>query len=406
LNYNLFAFAGRFVKLYSGGTELGCFSVSIGEPNYDYEYEKLTIGIGAPTQGYYVAPATGIDYSSRVQVFTDCGCSEYADFDIVQQEYPVPIPPTPSPTPSVTPTLTPTSGPPVTPSVTPTNTPTLTNTPTVTTSYTPTATPTATQTTFDVDAAAFLGQVLAEGGTLDSTISAATNTLFADLKSNGLYSKIVTFYPYIGGTSNSHKLEGKLQSTRYITFNGGWTNNIFGATPNGTNAWAEVAMLASTALTVYDTSLFTYLGTTASSGLGYVLDIGWRFDGSNQFHPYIGGSECSDTNTYNYSYLGNILGLTTSNIPSGIGAYMMNRRNDSLFNVWRNGVKEGTSTTTVTSSLPAGNLKLPDQTDGFHTYSPRRRQFDVVASGLDDTEAGNLFTIINAFQSSLGRNVY
>jgi hypothetical protein len=87
LNYNLFAFAGRFVKLYSGGTELGCFSVSIGEPNYDYEYEKLTIGIGAPTQGYYLDPATDIDYSSRVQVFTDCSCTEYADFDIVQQEY-------------------------------------------------------------------------------------------------------------------------------------------------------------------------------------------------------------------------------------------------------------------------------------------------------------------------------
>ena len=87
LNYNLFAFAGRFVKLFSGVTELGCFSVSIGEPNYDYEYQKLTIGVGAPTQGNYLDPATDIDYSSRVQVFTDCGCTEYADFDIVQETY-------------------------------------------------------------------------------------------------------------------------------------------------------------------------------------------------------------------------------------------------------------------------------------------------------------------------------
>jgi hypothetical protein len=33
-------------------------------------------------------PSTNIDYSSHVQVFTDCGCSEYAGFDIIQQEYP------------------------------------------------------------------------------------------------------------------------------------------------------------------------------------------------------------------------------------------------------------------------------------------------------------------------------
>jgi len=88
LNFNLYAFQTRYVKLYSGGTDIGCFQVQIGEPNYDYEYEKVTIGIGAPTEGDYLDPSTNIDYSSHVQVFTDCGCSEYAGFDIIQQEYP------------------------------------------------------------------------------------------------------------------------------------------------------------------------------------------------------------------------------------------------------------------------------------------------------------------------------
>jgi uncharacterized delta-60 repeat protein len=261
---------------------------------------------------------------------------------------------------------------------------------------------------FDADAQAFLDEVIGQGGTVDATISAATNTLYTDIKIGGLWGNLIAFYPYVGGVANAHSIDGKSLSFP-ITFSGGWTHNVSGATPNGTDGWAESTLTTAEYIT-YESCLFTYLGTTASSGLGYVLDIGWRYDGgtSSQFHSYIGGNECTDTNSYFYMYGGGSQSttLTTTDIPSGIGAFAFNRTSDSVANVWVNGVKEATNTNTITSTLPGGNLRLPDTTDGFHTYSPRRHQFDVVAQGLTDTKMTNLFNIVNAYQTSLGRNVY
>ena len=91
--------------------------------------------------------------------------------------------PSPTPTPSVTPTMTPTMTVTPTNTQTPTQTPTPTVTPTMTQTPTVTPTPTPSGLSFDVDAQAFLQDVTTSGGTLDYTISAATNQLFVDLKS-------------------------------------------------------------------------------------------------------------------------------------------------------------------------------------------------------------------------------
>ena len=86
LNYNMYAFVDNFVKLYSGSTSLGCYEVTIGQPNPNYDYEKVTIANGAAP---IPNPFTGDtrDYSSQVQVFQNTGCTIYTDFVIVQQEY-------------------------------------------------------------------------------------------------------------------------------------------------------------------------------------------------------------------------------------------------------------------------------------------------------------------------------
>jgi len=131
INYNLYAYADRFVKLFNDDLDyLGCYEVQIGSYNPSNDY-----------QHYYISSG----YTDNlVEVFINCGCSGRTAF-IVVQEKPVPSPTpsntpglSPTPTPSVTPTLTPTSN--VTPTITPTNT--STPTPSVTIGLTPTATET------------------------------------------------------------------------------------------------------------------------------------------------------------------------------------------------------------------------------------------------------------------------
>jgi hypothetical protein len=329
---------------------------------------------------------------------------------------------TPTQTPTNTPTETPTNTPTQTPSETPTQTPTNTATPSETPTQTPTntATPTNTPTpsstppaAFDADAAAYLAVVIASGGTVDATTSAATNTLFTSLKSNSLYTKIIAFYPYIGGVGASNRLEAKLQTDKYITFNGGWTHNVSGATPNGTNGWATNNTFLNTAMTLNNNAILGYLGTDNVYGADYCIDFGTADDlGTNGLNGLIGGSSQPDPTSYFYNNDGAATRITVSSaiIPTGIGQFALNRTSSNVFNVWRNGTKIATDTDTNTGALPSIRPYYMPIANNIIVYvnkwSRRRHQFDVLSAGLNDTEMTNLFNIINTFQTSLSRNVY
>lgn len=73
LNYNLYAYAGTFVKLYDDGLNyLGCYGVSIGEYDPLDTYNHYYIGSGYT--------------STNVGAYPDCGCTGRTPFNIVQEE--------------------------------------------------------------------------------------------------------------------------------------------------------------------------------------------------------------------------------------------------------------------------------------------------------------------------------
>lgn len=302
--------------------------------------------------------------------------------------------------------------------LTPTPTSTVTNTPT--SSETPTNTPTVTQTPsatasgMDPNAEAYLNEVVASGGTVDATIENAVNDLFVNLKNAGLYNKIIAFYPYVGATSASHSIEAKLQTDKYITFNGGWTHSVSGATPNGSNGWATNNLICSTALTQDNASIWSYLGTDNNFQGDYCIDFGSTNNlGVNGLCQLIGGPSQPDTNSYWYNNDGSATRIVvgTGVIPNGIGSFGNNRTSSTVFNIWRNGTKVATDNDTNTGSLPSTNpyfMPAPgnNSIDYVNKYSERRHQFDCIAEGLSDSEAGDLMTYINTFQAALSRNVY
>ena len=176
--------------------------------------------------------------------------------NVQPQSTSVPVTPTPTPSLSPTQTITPTQTQTGTPSVTssPTNTPsgtpqvtptpsvspTQTGTPQVTRTPTTTPTPTSTNLPGTTQANTYLSAVVAAGGTVDSTMSAATRTLFQSIWSNGLNTNMIMMYPFIGGTAASHAVQAMSPGTYNLSFLGGWTQNVSGATPNGTNAYANI----------------------------------------------------------------------------------------------------------------------------------------------------------------------
>ena len=72
LMYNLYAYAGNYVKLYDDGLNyLGCYGVNIDGYNETYNYQHFYIGTGY-TQ-------------NLVNVYPDCGCSGRTEFLLVQE---------------------------------------------------------------------------------------------------------------------------------------------------------------------------------------------------------------------------------------------------------------------------------------------------------------------------------
>lgn len=71
--YNLYAYAGNYVKLFDDNNNyLGCYNVTIGTYNSGYTY-----------QHYYIN--SGFTFNN-VGVYPDCGCTGRTPFDLVQEE--------------------------------------------------------------------------------------------------------------------------------------------------------------------------------------------------------------------------------------------------------------------------------------------------------------------------------
>ena len=318
------------------------------------------------------------------------------------------------PAPTATPTVTPTNT--TTPTVTPTPTPTPTSTVTPTVTSTPTVTPTQSSgPAFDADAAVYLSAVVSAGGTTNATISAATNTLFTSLKSAGLYTKIDIMYPYIGGVANSNKINAKLPGTYDITFNGTYTHNYSGSTSNSSSLASTnyVAVSPTDNLNSHHYSL--YIGTTGATYAGgavYIMEFGnidTLFNGN--FLGVLLGVE------YNVdggqTYFGNLTGglkvIDKTTMGTSLGFIGASRETSTSWFLNKNGSNIATDTNTRTQVFPSNALGNPTYIPAFAgniVSGQRRHQFTTFGEGLTSAEMNQLQTIINTFQTTLGRNTY
>jgi hypothetical protein len=344
--------------------------------------------------------------------------------DEIQPLVPSPTPsvtttntPTTTQTPSVTPSVTQTNTPSITPSETPTNTPSVTptETPTNTPSVTPTTTMTPTNTNtpsitpsptpFDSDATTFLNAVVATGGTLNATISAATNTLFTSLKSNGLYTSMKAMYPFIGSTSGSCAINAVSPGTYNITWFGGMSFGVSGATGNGTNGWGNTNLIQ-TAFTQNSVSAGVYQITSLSGGAEFVFG-----NFSTGGLPAIQLSTYLTTLGGNYAYRLGSTSITSQTYSGNTGMFVISRTTGSTttHNLYRNGsLINSTSNSYTATTTPNAIYVFARQGSGGATqeFSPQTLAFIFFADGLSGSQVSTLSSIINTFNTSLSRNVY
>jgi hypothetical protein len=247
--------------------------------------------------------------------------------------------------------------------------------------------------TTDPDAQAFI----TAAAITNATQQAAIDNLVKGMKADGTWTKMKAIYPFVGGTASAHKYNLKdprdLDAAFRLVFNGGWTHSSTGATPNGTNAFADTKLNENTIMTLNSTHLSYYSRTNI---IGLYCDIGTSY--SNQSNIYS-------------NYLGSFYPRIQA-VNSGIAIsyntaafFLANRVNSTQVQGWRNSVKNTLSSTAINKEnlnyyLGAGN-GLSFAVD----YSVRQCAFSTIGDGLSDTEAANLYTRVQAFQTALSRQV-
>jgi hypothetical protein len=226
----------------------------------------------------------------------------------------------------------------------------------------------------------------------------AINTLVTDLKSYGVWDKMKAIYPMVGGTANTHKFNLKdprdTNDAFRLAFSGSWTHSLTGARPAGTaGTYADTYLNASTRLTNRNVHISYY---ARAGGAGFETTMIGTTGGE------IGGA--IEHNAYSSNRIYSTLG--GNRIDVAIGSFLSFHTLTSLdgstngMRAYTNGILRGTATNN-SSGLANANLLLANG------YLPSSFEcaFASIGDGLTDTEATNLYTAVQRFQTTLGRQV-
>ena len=254
-------------------------------------------------------------------------------------------------------------------------------------------------TIIDADAQAFF----TASGLTGTTNQSAINQLVVDMKGYGIWTKMKAIYPFVGGTAASHKWNLKdpqdTNAAFRLVFAGGWSHTSTGATPNGVNAIADTFLISSGTLSQNSTHI-SYYSRTLSNGIE--VEIGTASGNS----PGDAGS-LIEIRTFGVSYFRVNSGSTyiTYTDADSRAFYVANRTASNVVNGWRNSTKVVTGTT-ASSGLSTKSLILGAYNAGsIQFYSTKQCAFSSIGDGLTDAEAANFYTAVQAYQTTLSRQV-
>lgn len=241
----------------------------------------------------------------------------------------------------------------------------------------------------DADALSFI----TAAAITDNTQKTAIETLVTDLKGYGIWTKMKAIYPMVGGTASSHKFNLKdprdLDAAYRLIFNGGWTHSSTGALPNGSNAYADTKLRAFSALSNSSSHIASYIRNTPNSNvfIGHgSLDLFLQI-ASGVLYGSLATTSFSSTTQAN----------TT-------GFYMVNRPSSTNQKLIRNSSILLNDSKTSLNYANSQDILLASYSPASQ-FSNAEIALACIGDGLSDTESSNLYTAIQAFQTTLGRQV-
>ena len=252
----------------------------------------------------------------------------------------------------------------------------------------------------DADATTFI----AAAGITNLIQASAINTLVNDLKTYGLWTKMKAIYPFVGGSATSHKFNLKdprdLDASFRLAFFGGITHTSTGALFGGTNGNAITYFNPKTNQSVGNIHLSVY-SRTRYTRPQYSNDINTNISYTPSGWLSLRVTSSSDNNEI----------FSTSDVPSGVASAVStsagygigSRTSTSMIKYYKNGSLLGSNTLTNTHSYIDAYLGLNGISGAY--ASQAEYAFVTLGDGLSDTESTSLYTAVQKFQTTLGRQI-
>jgi hypothetical protein len=253
----------------------------------------------------------------------------------------------------------------------------------------------------DPDAAAFFARVTAAGGTLSATEQTAVNTLVVQMKADGTWTPMKAIYPMVGASAAA--CAQNLKSSSFTgTFSSGWTFASTGVTPNGTSAFFNTTLTPSISLAANNIHLSYYSRTNSAVSSSSTMGS----DGGGDYCRLI----IRRPGDQGFNLIGNTTkGLTICTVTDSRGLFIANAPNSTTRDLYKN---SSALTPTTQSGLGTNGATIfPIYLGAYNglgtalEFDNKQCAFSSIGDGLTGTQIANLYTAVQAFQTTLGRQV-
>jgi len=254
---------------------------------------------------------------------------------------------------------------------------------------------------YDTDAQAFI----TAANITDSTQKTAINTLVTDLKTYSIWNKMKAVYPMVGGTASTHKFNLKdprdLDAAFRLVFNGGMTHSNTGILFGGVNGYADSKLnLFNNYGSSYNNHFSVYFRTNNKNSEKIGANDGSYYKGMSAHICYF-----DPDNTYNDNMGRNSVSNTTYGNSAAL--HISSLLSTTSQKMYRNGVLKISGNAFSGYSFPSVNFYFGGLCENgtATSFSNREVAFGSIGDGLTDTDASNLYTIIQNYQTILSRNI-
>lgn len=250
----------------------------------------------------------------------------------------------------------------------------------------------------DPDAQAFFDRVTTAGGTLSTTEQDAVNTLVLQMKTDGIWTKMKAIYPMVGGGTGTtaQRQAACSQNLKSSSFTGtfsatGWTYSSTGVLNLGSGEF-DTGLNLNIMNSINDIS-YGYYNRTNTQSTG---SFGWGRPTfiNNEFwirYP-------SPSAKYGYLFDSGNDGGAVSDCR-GWNAMSRTASNNKFIQL--------NSTINTYSSASSGTLSSRNFFfgRGSQGYENRENALGFIGDGITSTQMSNFYSAVQAFQTTLSRNV-